>query len=260
LEKNKLVNLIDLFLGAILSIGVSWYDGLFITSPNAIPAAFISFLLSYLVIQLFFFIFPPIRKVMMVLGAPFRYLHVWLHIDKARRIAEKKYGIIEQEPRSLGFWGDNKGNDTKALMSTYFSNSDAFKVASAPFIGAFTLFAFLLLSAPIFAGMGSFGLIFHIYLLFCCFGVAPPSLKDYAFISNGSAVRAGGLNPGYVLWGYFVFAISGYITLQRTGSAIGGFLDGIFFTVIYLGLLVMVSRLSNRKVGKKKKVKRKTTN
>jgi hypothetical protein len=253
-----MTNLIDLILGAILSMGISWYDGLFIANVNAIPGAFIAFLLSYLVIQLFFFIFPPVRKVMMVLGAPFRYLHVWLHIDKARRIAEKKYGIVEQEPRSLGFWGDNKGNDTKALLSTYFSTSDAFKVASAPFVGAVTLFTFLLLSAPIFAGMGGFGLIFHIYLLFCCFGVAPPSLKDYSFLSNGSSIRAGGLNPGHVLWGYFVFAISGYITLQRTGSALGGFMDGIFFTAIYLVLLVMVSRLSNRKVVTKKK--KKTTN
>jgi hypothetical protein len=247
LEKNKLTSLIDVGINILASIAEDWYRNTFIISVDAIPGAFISFLLSYLVIQLFMFIFPPLKKLMMLLGAPFRYLHVYLHLDTARRIGTNKYGIADDKPRSLGFWGDNMGNDTKPLLHPYFSTSDAMKVASAPFLGAIALFVFILMSAPLFAGMGAFGFIFHIYLIFCCFGLSFPSLKDYSFLVSGNTIRSGGLHPGYVLWAYFVFAISGYIALQRTGSALVGFQDGILFTVIYLFLLVVTSRVTNRK-------------
>jgi hypothetical protein len=102
------------------------------------------------------------------------------------------------------------------------------------------------MSAPIFGGMGVFGLIFHIYLLFCCFGLSFPSIKDYSFLIKGNTIRSGGLHPGYILWGYFVFAISGYIALQRTGSALVGFQDGLVFTIVYLFLLTVVNKVSNK--------------
>jgi len=241
-----LSGLLDLIFGGLLSAGQNWYETAFMSGVNAMPSALVSFLLSYLVIQFFFFIFPSVKKIMMAIGAPFRYLHVWLHIDTARRIEKNKYGIIDENPRSLGFWGSKKGNDTTGLLHPYFSTTDALKVASAPLLGAGALFVFLILSAPIFAGMGAFGLIFHIYLIFCCLGVSLPSPSDYSFMVSGNSIRAGGLNPGYVLWGYFVFAISGYITMQRTSSAIEAFRDGIFFTLIYLFLLLVVSRVSNK--------------
>lgn len=238
--------LIDLIFGGLFSAGQNWYEGAFMSGVNAMPSALLSFLLSYLVIQFFFFIFPPVKKIMMVLGAPFRYLHVWLHIDAAKRLEKNKYGIVDENPRSLGFWGGKKGNDTAGLLHPYFSTSDAFKVATAPLLGAIALFIFLILAAPVFAGMGIFGLIFHIYLIFCCFGIAFPSPSDYSFLVHGNSIRAGQLHPGYFLWAYFVFAISGYIALQRGVSGIAAFTDGIVFTLIYLFLLLVVSRISER--------------
>jgi hypothetical protein len=239
--------LLGLIFGGLFSVGANWYETTFMSGISAIPSALLSFLLSYLAIQFFFFIFPPLKKMMMVLGAPFRYLHVWLHIDAARRIEINKYGIADDNPRSLGFWGSKKGSDTTGLLHPYFNTTDALKVASAPLYGAGALFLFLIFSAPIFAGMGSFGLIFHIYLIFGCFGIAFPSLGDYSFLVNGNSIRAGGLHPGYVLWAYFVFAISGYISIQRGTSGIAVFRDSILFTLIYLLLLLMVSRVSERK-------------
>jgi hypothetical protein len=104
-----------------------------------------------------------------------------------------------------------------------------------------------MISAPLFGGMGLFGLVFHLYLIFCCFGLSFPSLKDYSFLFTGNTIRSGGMHPGYVLWGYFVFAISGYIALQRTGSSLIGFQDGIIFTVVYLFLLLVTSKVTNKK-------------
>lgn len=242
-----MTSLIEIGITIIGSVAEEWYKNTFAISLNAIPSAILSFLLTYLVIQLFLFIFPPLRKFMMIIGAPFRYLHVYLHLDAARRIAVNKYGVISENPRSLGFWADNTGNDTKPLLYPYFSTSDALKVASAPFLGGIALFIFLLISSPIFSGMRIFGLVFHIYLIFCCFGLSFPSFKDYSFLINGSSIRAGGLHPGYILWAYFVFAISGYIALQRSGSALVGFQDGLIFTMIYLVLLLVTSRVTNKK-------------
>lgn len=241
-----MTTILDLLAGAVMSLGVDWYESTFMRGTNQLPETLISFLLSYLVIQLFFWIFPPIRKLMMILGAPFRYMHVWLHVDTARRIETQKYGIDSTKSESLGFWGDSKGNDMVPLLHTSFNTSDAFKIASAPLIGAIALFLFLLMSSPIFAQMGTFGLVLHIYLLFCCFGIAFPSLKDYSFLVKGSSVKSGGLHPGYVLWSYFIFGFSGYITLQQTNSAVAAFRDGIFYALVYILLLIVIS-----KIGKK---------
>ena len=102
------------------------------------------------------------------------------------------------------------------------------------------------MTSPIFAQMGMFGLVMHIYLLFCCFGIAFPSLKDYSFLVKGDSVKAGSLHPGYVLWTYFIFGFSGYIALQQTGSALTAFRDGLFYSMIYLVCLVIVSRIGKK--------------
>ncbi len=236
-------NLIELILGAIFAQFGKWYQTAFMGGLNQLPQVLLSFLLSYLVIQLLFFIFPPLKKLMLLLGAPFRYMHVWLHINTAKRIEMNKYKIENQKTRSLGFWGENKGNDIIPLLQPYFSTIDALKIASAPFLGAITLFVFLIMSNPIFGGLGLFGLIFHIYLIFCCFGLAVPSLKDYSFLIRGSTISPGSFHPGYVLWTYFVFAISGYIALERTSSAITGLKEGVFYALVYFFLFLIISKV-----------------
>ena len=242
-----MTNLLDLLFRSSISKGANWYTSTFIEGLDQIPQAILSFIISYLVIQFFFFIIPPLKRMMMVLGAPFRYMHVWLHIDMARRIETKKYGINNKELQSIGFWGENKGNDMVPLLHTRFSTYDAIKIASAPLWGAFALFFFLIISSPIFAGLGFVGVITHIYLLFCCFGIAFPSLKDYSFLVKGTSIQPTSLSPGYILWSYFIFAISGYITLERTSSAMEAVRDATFYVIIYIFLLLVISRVGKRK-------------
>jgi hypothetical protein len=239
-------NLLEIILKFVASVGTEWYQSSFFGGLSQIPQALLSFILSYLVIQLFFFIFPPLKRIMMILGAPFRYMHVWLHVDTARRIESKKYGINKKKIDAVGFWGESKGNDMIPLLHTYFSTSDAIKIASAPLIGAVSLFIFLILSSPIFAGLGLFGTIFHIYLLFCCLGIAFPSLKDYSFLFQGTTAKSVSVSPIYFLWTYFIFAISGYITLQRTSSSVTAIRDGIFYSLIYILLILAVSRIDRK--------------
>jgi hypothetical protein len=243
MEINEVTTLLDLVLQFFVSLGLNWYESTFMGGFHQLPETLLSFLLSYLIIQLFFFIFPPIRKLMMILGAPFRYMHVWLHVDAARRIESKKYGLTDDKIRLVSFWGDKNGNDMNPLIHQSFTMSESFKIASAPLVGALALFIFLIVSSPIFAGLGAFGLLFHIYLLFCCFGISFPSLKDYSFLVKGNAVQAGSLHPGYVLWSYFIFAFSGFIALQYTDSAMAGFQAGIFYALIYLLILYIISKV-----------------
>ena len=244
MEINEVTTLVDLVLQFFISLGLNWYESTFMAGFHQLPETLLSFLLSYLIIQLFFFIFPPIRKLMMILGAPFRYMHVWLHVDAAKRIESEKYGPIDDKTRSVSFWGDKNGSDMNPLLHRSFTMSESFKIASAPLLGAGALFIFLIVSSPLFAQLGAFGLIFHIYLLFCCFGVAFPSLKDYSFLVKGNTVQAGSLHPGYILWSYFIFAFSGFIALQYTGSAMAGFQAGIFYAVLYILILYIISKVA----------------
>lgn len=245
-----MVSILDLIFGSIAAVGLGWYSNTFMIGLNQFPQMVLSFLLTYLVIQLFLFIFPPLRKLMMILGAPFRYMHVWLHVDTAKRIQAKKYGINTQNIPPLGVWGNTEDNDVNPLLHPYFTTKDALKIASAPLLGAIVLFIFIMISAPIFAAMKLFGLIFHLYLLFCCLGVAFPSIKDYMFLFKGNTAQANSIHPGYYLWIYFVFAFSGYLTLQSTGSAMAAFRDGILYSLIYVVLLSVVSKIGNKNTVK----------
>jgi hypothetical protein len=183
---------------------------------------------------------------MMVLGAPFRYIHVWLHTDTAKSIEWKKYGIMREKIGLVGLWGDTETNDLAPLLHTAFSTWDALRVASAPLKGAIALLFFIFLSSPIFAGLGLVGTLIHIYLLFCCFGIAFPSISDYSFLVKGKSAKPIDVSPGYVLWSYFIFSISGFITLKQTGSAAEALMDGFLYTMIYLGILILIAKIKNR--------------
>lgn len=239
-----MINLLNLVINAIFAELGKWYQSAFMGGLDRLPQVLLSFLLSYLVIQLLFFIFPPLKKIMLVLGAPFRYLHVWLHMNMAKRIDLKKYRLDNQSTAVLSFWGGNKGNEVSQLLRPYYSTLDAFKIASAPLIGASALFLFLISSSSIFAGLGLYGLLIHIYLIFCCFGLAMPSPKDYTFLIRGTPMNPGAFHPGYVLWTYVIFAISGYIALKRTSSAITGLKEGVIYALIYFFLFLVISKLA----------------
>ena len=236
--------LLDLIINGLAALGIEWYESAFMGGLSQLPQTLLSFLLSYLVIQLFLFIFPPLRKLMLVLGMPFRYMHIWFHENAAKRIENRKYLIPTPPDRFISFWSENKGNDMKPFLKTHFSTWDAFKIATAPLLGAIGLFGFLIASSPILGGMGLFGLVLHLYLLFCCFGIMLPSLKDYSFIISGGTIRAGSLHPAYFLWTYLVFAFSGYIALKAGASAGAAFVTSAFYSVVYVVLLFGVSKIA----------------
>jgi hypothetical protein len=246
METNGVTGIFDLVFQSFSGDLMEWYNSFFLQGLANAPRTLYSFIMSYLVIQLFFYILPPLKKLMMVLGAPFRYIHVWLHVDTAKNIEFKKYGIMKKTPNLAGVWGDNEGNDLAPLLHTFFDTKDALRIASAPLKGAIALLFFLFLSSPILAGLGIVGTVIHIYLLFCCFGIAFPSIGDYSFLMKGRTAKPMDVSPGYVLWSYFVFSISGIITMNQTGSAPEAIMSGFVFTFIYLGILILIAKI-NRK-------------
>ena len=241
-----MTSIIDVVFQSFFSNWTDWYDSFFLQGVNNAPRTLYSFTMSYLVIQLFFYILPPLKKLMMVLGAPFRYIHVWLHVDTARNIEFKKYGIMKKTPNLGGVWGDNGTNDLAPLLHTFFDTKDALRIASAPLKGAIALLLFLFLSSPIFAAMGIIGTVIHIYFLFCCFGIAFPSIGDYSFLVKGKTAKPMDISPGYVLWSYFIFSISGFITLKETGDASAALMDGLIYTFIYLGILLLIAKIKSK--------------
>jgi hypothetical protein len=169
-----------------------------------------------------------------------------LHVNTARSIEFKKYGIVNKPINLAGLWGDNETNDLTPLLHTFFDTRDALRIASAPLKGAIALLLFMFLSGPIFAGLGLIGVLIHIYLLFCCFGIAFPSLSDYSFLTKGKTAQPTQVSPGYLLWSYFVFSISGFITLKQTGSSVDAIMSGFLYTFIYIGILMLIDKMNKK--------------
>ncbi|MFW9875697.1 MAG: hypothetical protein ACFFG0_21550 [Candidatus Thorarchaeota archaeon] len=241
-----MTGIIDITFQSFFSNWMEWYDSFFLQGLTNAPRTIYSFIMSYLAIQFFFYVIPPFKKLMMALGAPFRYIHVWLHVDTAKSIEFNKYGIAEKTPNLAGLWGDNGNNDLAPLLHTFFDTKDALRIASAPLKGAIALLFFLFLSSPILASLGIFGTVIHIYFLFCCFGIAFPSIADYSFLMKGKTAKPMEISPGYVLWSYFIFSISGFIALKQTGSGTEAIMSGLIYTMIYLGALMLIAKIKNK--------------
>ncbi len=246
-----MTNLLDLVLYSFLAGCLEWYRDAILGNFTRFPHLFLSILLTYIFIQLFCVFIPPLRKFLNVFALPFRYMHVWLHIDAANKIQKSNDGSKTKTQTSISLWTPMRGKDSINISLEVYSTRDALKIASAPLKGAIALLFFIVLSSPILAKLGLFGLILHIYLIFSCFGVALPSLSDYSFVYQGAMTYPGSFSPFYLLWVYFIFAISGYITLKRTSSAVSAIIDGLLFSSIYLIALFILAKIVKPKVNDK---------
>ncbi|MFX0208225.1 MAG: hypothetical protein ACFFDT_19730 [Candidatus Hodarchaeota archaeon] len=249
-----MLKLLEGILFVFFAESLEWYQHTILVGFTRFPQLFLSVLLTYLVIQLFSVMFPPFRKFMMFLALPFRYMHIWLHVEAAKKINKKKKVGKYKEAAAISLWTQARGNDCAQISLKSYSTQDALKIATAPLKGAIALLLFIVLSSPILAELGIFGLLIHIYFIFSCFGVAWPSFSDYSFLYQAAMVHPNSLSPGYLLWVYFIFVISGYITLKRTGSPVSALVDGIFFSFVYLVGLLFLSKIIKPKkenLGKK---------
>ncbi len=211
--------------------------------------------LTYVFIQLICHFIPPLRKLLIFLALPFRYMHVWLHVDAAKKVSMQDKTVKKKNYTSISLWTPLRGKDSVYISLEAYSTRDALKIASAPLKGALALLLFIILSSPILARLSLFGLLLHMYLIFSCFGVAWPSIGDYSFVYQGAMIHPESLSPGYFLWVYFIFGISGYITLQCTGSPVSAIVEGFFFSGIYLiGLFLLAKVIKPTNPEKVKKV------
>ncbi len=250
-----MVNLLEAILSSIFAEGLQWYRSTVLEGFTRFPYFFLSILLTYIFIQLFCHFIPPLRKLLLVLALPFRYMHVWLHIDAAKKINMQDKAAKENKHTSINLWTSLRGKDSTHIFLEAYSTQNALKIASAPLKGAIALLLFIVLSSPILARLGLFGILFHIYLIFSCFGVAWPSFSDYSFVYQGAMIHTESLSPGYFLWMYFIFAISGYIALERTGSAISAIMEGLAFSCIYIvGLLFLAKIITPKNDTNEKKL------
>ncbi len=240
-------NLLEILLTSILGESLEWYQRTVLEGFTRYPTLLLSMILTYVFIQFFCVIIPHLRHVLNTLALPFRYMHVWLHVDAAKKVDERN----KKEQAVNDMWAQWRGKDSSHISLQNYSTRDAWKIASAPLKGALALLLFIILSSPILAKMGLLGVLIHIYLIFSCFGVALPSLSDYSFLYHGTTVQPASFSPVYVLWVYFIFAISGYITLSRTGSPVSAIRDGILFSGLYLISLFLLARFITPKTPKK---------
>ncbi len=232
---------------------MEWYQNNIVAGFTRFPYLLLSMVFTYVFIQILFLLIPPLRKLMLILALPFRYMHVWLHVDAAKKVNKQKNGD-NNKTVTISLWTQLKGKDCAQISLEAYSTRAALKIASAPLKGAIALLLFIILSSPILARLGLLGLLIHIYLIFSCFGVAWPSFSDYSFVYQGAMIHPDSFSPGYLLWIYFIFAISGYITLNRTGSAVSALMDGLIWSIIYLvGFLVLTKVLKQGNVNIKKK-------
>ncbi|MFX0065121.1 MAG: hypothetical protein ACFFC7_23360 [Candidatus Hermodarchaeota archaeon] len=230
-------------------IGVlEWYAQTFmiILSPEMLLIQLELLVVIYLVLQLLGFLFPVVKRLNTTIFLPFRLLHVWLHLEAAKKL--DLYSSESEETLVLTrFFTSVTGDDRVSLgIKAPKNTKDAYRIATAPTKGAVILIALSFLISPILLIFGLIGFFIHLYILFGSLTTLWSDGKDYLFVYQIALTNAD-LSPRYLAWAVPVFVVSFMSTLVTTYDLFRGFLAGIGFTVLYLLVLLwFVARISKR--------------
>ncbi|MFX0172800.1 MAG: hypothetical protein ACFE9L_12860 [Candidatus Hodarchaeota archaeon] len=198
----------------------------------------------YLVAQVLGFIFPFLKRLMIAVFIPFRFLHMWLHLQAAQKI-----GLLQQRTEdsliNAKFLTSMTGDDRISLgIKTPKTTREAYRIATAPTKGAIVLIGLSFLLSPLFLLFGIIGLFIHLYILLGSLTTLWGDGKDYLFVYQ-TALLNSDLPPRYVAWIVIVFGSVLLGTFFVTADLLKALLTAIGGTIIYLLVLLwLASRMS----------------
>ncbi len=198
----------------------------------------------YLVVQVLGFIFPFVKRLMIAVFVPFRFLHVWLHLQAA-----KKIGLLQQRTEdsliNVIFFTSMTGDDRISLgIKAPKTTRDAYRIATAPTKGAIILIGLSFLLSPLFLIFGIIGLFIHLYILLGSLTTLWADGKDYLFVYQ-TALLNSDLPPRYAAWAVIIFGSVLLGSFFVATDLLKALLTAIGGTVAYLLVLLwLASRMS----------------
>ncbi|MFW9997926.1 MAG: hypothetical protein ACFFD4_38145 [Candidatus Odinarchaeota archaeon] len=232
------------WLNLILKPLVDAYGTMLEGFPLNIFSYIISAILLALFMQAVFAIFPPLKSIVDTIMAPFRIIHIWLHMQAAREIIEKRQKKGDLENFSLSFtsfFGTGFGTkaETPAIaLSGICSPKEASRIANAPLKGTLVLLLMLTLLTP-FLRTTFVGKIIHLYLFIGIATASFPSGSDYKFTYNMLLLQTR-LNFQWLLLPAAGFSSAFIIIMVLTENVVFAIIWGIAMTTFSTWALLMV--------------------
>ncbi|MFX0065316.1 MAG: hypothetical protein ACFFC7_24360 [Candidatus Hermodarchaeota archaeon] len=227
---------------------LEWYAQTFMIfiSPAMVVVQLELLVIIYLVLQVLGFLFPVVKRLTNTLFLPFRILHIWLHLEAAKKLGLQ--GPDSKEDLIITRFITSVNGDDRASMGIKApkNTKDAYKIAMAPTKGAVILIALSFIISPILLIFGLIGFFIHLYILFGALTTLWSDGRDYLFVYQIAVINAD-LSSRYLAWVIPVFGISFMSTLVTTTDLFQALLAGVGFTGFYLlGLLWFVARFSKQ--------------
>ena len=188
-----MVNIVDLLMTGFLDF-LGWYASEALDLSNIVQFLGRQFF-YYILLQVVFYLFPFLKKILNLICLPFRYLHVYLHINAAREILRE----IEQKREDGEDYDDilDNGNlrvslisgvdaydENPSLLMSFSRPEYARRIAFAPNRLATVMLLGYLIVTPLASSdliSAQIGALIHIYLFLGIFGVLMPSMNDFYF-------------------------------------------------------------------------------
>ncbi|MFW9997542.1 MAG: hypothetical protein ACFFD4_36210 [Candidatus Odinarchaeota archaeon] len=160
---------------------------------DGFPLNFFSYIFSALLLALFmqvlFSIFPPLKSLVDAIMFPFRIVHIWLHVQEARKIIKKRQERDYNDDFSLAFttlfttgFGTKTEKPIIALSGTC-TPREASRIANAPIKGVLAFLLLLTILTPVFR-ISFIGKTIHLYMFIGIATTSFPSASDYKYTYN----------------------------------------------------------------------------
>ncbi|MFW9995639.1 MAG: hypothetical protein ACFFD4_26610 [Candidatus Odinarchaeota archaeon] len=217
------------------------------------PLNFLSYILSAILLALFmqviFAIFPVLKTIADTIMFPFRMLHVWLHVQEARKIIMERQSTSDSSGNPLKFLSyystgfGVKAEKSGIALSGICTPREASKIANAPLKGVLVLLLLLTLLTP-FLRISFAGKLVHLYIFIGIATSSFPSASDYKFTYNMLLLNAS-INPKWTLLPVLAFSAGFIIAMVYYQNILFAILWGIAFSSLCIWNILMVETRKN---------------
>ncbi|MHA2325474.1 MAG: hypothetical protein ACXACB_08740 [Promethearchaeota archaeon] len=245
-----LVDIITSLLNVLLDPLVNAYGLMLEGFPLNILSYIISAIMLALFMQAVFMMLPPLKSIVDSIMFPFRIIHVWLHVQEARKIIEENRAKGTLRSDSLQFASyfatglTMKEEKTGMALTGMCKPREASRIASAPLKGALVLLLGLVLLTP-FLRTSFIGKLIHLYIFIGIATASFPSASDYKFTYNMVLVNFS-ISAPWILLPVAAFVASFIIVISFTGNIIFAIIWGISMatTTTWITITVVSRKLS----------------
>lgn len=231
------------WLNIILDPLVNAYGSMLAGFPLNILSYLMSAILLALFMQAVFALLPPLKAFIDTIMVPFRVIHIWLHMQAARDIINKRKLSGDMENFSLSFVSFfSTGFGTKAespaiALSGICSPKEASRIANAPLKGALTFLVMLLLLTPILRTT-FIGKLIHLYIFIGVVTTSFPSGSDYKYTYNMLLMNSQ-IDFNWLLLPVAAFSSVFIVTIALTQNVVFAVIWGIGATSFSTWLILM---------------------